>query len=53
MIFICIAMNFMAADQYMAIVIPGQMYKKVYEKLNLHPKNLSRKLNLKFHRSRV
>ncbi len=40
----CIAMNFMAADQYMAIVIPGQMYKKVYEKLNLHPKNLSRVL---------
>ena len=40
----CIAMNFMAADQYMAIVIPGQMYKPVYEKLNLHPKNLSRVL---------
>lgn len=40
----CIAMNFMAADQYMAIVIPGQMYKQVYEKLNLHPKNLSRVL---------
>ncbi|MEG2290037.1 MAG: Na+/H+ antiporter NhaC [Clostridium sp.] len=40
----CIAMNFMAADQYMAIVIPGQMYKPVYEKLNLDPKNLSRVL---------
>ncbi len=40
----CIAMNFMAADQYMSIVIPGQMYKPVYEKLNLHPKNLSRVL---------
>ena len=40
----CIAMNFMAADQYMAIVIPGQMYKQVYEKLNLHSKNLSRVL---------
>lgn len=40
----CIAMNFMAADQYMAIVIPGQMYKSVYERLNLHPKNLSRVL---------
>lgn len=37
-----IAMNFMAADQYMAIVIPGQMFAPVYEKLNLHPKNLSR-----------
>lgn len=43
-VFTCIAMNFMAADQYMAIVIPGQMYKKVYEKLNLAPKNLSRVL---------
>ncbi len=40
----CIAMNFLAADQYMAIVIPGQMYKPIYEKLNLHPKNLSRTL---------
>lgn len=39
-----IALNFMAADQYMAIVIPGQMYSKVYEDLNLHPKNLSRVL---------
>ena len=43
-VFTCIAMNFMAADQYMSIVIPGQMYKKVYEKLNLAPKNLSRVL---------
>lgn len=40
----CIAMNFLAADQYMAIVIPGQMYAPIYEKLNLHPKNLSRTL---------
>lgn len=40
----CIAMNFMAADQYMAIVIPGQMYKPIYKKLNLHSKNLSRVL---------
>jgi NhaC family Na+:H+ antiporter len=39
-----IVLNFMAADQYMAIVIPGQMYKPVYERLNLHPKNLSRVL---------
>lgn len=40
----CISMNFMAADQYMAIVIPGQMYKGIYKKLNLAPKNLSRVL---------
>ena len=40
----CIAMNFLTADHYMAIVIPGQMYAPVYKKLNLHPKNLSRVL---------
>lgn len=40
----CIGMNFMAADQYMSIVIPGQMFKNVYRKLNLAPKNLSRVL---------
>lgn len=38
----CVAMNFASADQYMALVIPGQMYKPIYEKLNLHPKNLTR-----------
>lgn len=43
-VLVCIAMNFMAADQYMAIVIPGQMYEPIYKKLNLHPKNLSRTL---------
>lgn len=40
----CISMNFMAADQYMAIVIPGQMFGSIYKKLNLHSKNLSRTL---------
>lgn len=40
----CVAMNFLTADHYMAIVIPGQMYDSVYRKLNLHPKNLSRVL---------
>lgn len=43
-IFTCIAMNFMAADQYMSIVIPGQMFKDIYKKLNLAPKNLARVL---------
>lgn len=41
-IFSCTTMNIIAADQYMAIVIPGRMYKKAFEKLRLHPKNLSR-----------
>ena len=42
-VLMCILCNF-AADQYMSIVIPGQMYKKVYKKLNLAPENLSRTL---------
>ena len=41
-VFSCITMNVIAADQYMSIVIPGRMYKKAFEKLGLHPKNLSR-----------
>ena len=40
----CISVNFLAADQYMSIVIPGQMFKDTYKKLNLAPKNLSRVL---------
>ncbi|SHI92339.1 Na+:H+ antiporter, NhaC family [Dethiosulfatibacter aminovorans DSM 17477] len=43
-ILVCISMNFIAADQYMAIVIPGKMYKPIYKRLNLKPKNLSRVL---------
>lgn len=39
-----IAMNMMAGDQYLAIVIPGRMYKQVYADRGLHPKNLSRVL---------
>jgi NhaC family Na+:H+ antiporter len=40
----CIGMNAIASDQYMAIVIPGRMYKKAFEEKGLHPKNLSRAL---------
>jgi NhaC family Na+:H+ antiporter len=40
----CIAMNAVASDQYIAIVIPGRMYKSAFEKRGLHPKNLSRAL---------
>ncbi|SCZ78332.1 Na+/H+ antiporter NhaC [Acidaminobacter hydrogenoformans] len=39
-----IAMNMMAGDQYLAIVIPGRMYRQVYADRGLHPKNLSRVL---------
>ncbi|MBN1939426.1 MAG: Na+/H+ antiporter NhaC, partial [Candidatus Aminicenantes bacterium] len=41
-IFSCLGMNLIASDQYMAIVIPGRMYRSAYIKLGLHPKNLSR-----------
>ena len=38
----CIAMNLVAAEQYMAIVIPGRMFRQAYHDRGLHPKNLSR-----------
>ena len=41
-IFSCIGMNAIAADQYIAIVIPGRMFKKAFDDRKLHPKNLSR-----------
>jgi NhaC family Na+:H+ antiporter len=43
-IFSCIGMNAVASDQYMAIVIPGRMYRDAFGKRGLHPKNLSRAL---------
>lgn len=39
-----IVMNLIAGDQYLAIVIPGRMYKESYDRMGLHPKNLSRAL---------
>lgn len=43
-IFSCIGMNVIASDQYMAIVIPGRMYRKAFKKRGIHAKNLSRAL---------
>lgn len=40
----CIFLNFTASDQYLAIVVPGRMYKDAYRKQNLAPENLSRTL---------
>ena len=40
----CIGTNVIAADQYIAIVVPGRMYKDEYEKRGLKPVNLSRTL---------
>jgi len=39
-----IATNLVAGDQYLAIVLPGRMYKDMYDERGLHPKNLSRAL---------
>lgn len=43
-IFTCIGTNLAVADQYLAIVIPGSMYKDAFIKQGLSPKNLSRAL---------
>jgi len=40
----CIGTNLITADQYMAIVMPGRMYKEEYEKRGLDPLVLSRTL---------
>ena len=40
----CIGMNVVASDQYMAIVIPGRMFKNAYDERKLAPQNLSRAL---------
>lgn len=39
-----IGMNIIAPDQYLAIVVPGRMFREAYEKKRLKPKNLSRAL---------
>ncbi|GAB5562554.1 MAG: Na+/H+ antiporter NhaC [Synoicihabitans sp.] len=37
-----LGINLVAADQYLSIVVPGRMYRPAYERMGLHPKNLSR-----------
>jgi Na+:H+ antiporter, NhaC family len=37
-------MNVVASDQYIAIVLPGRMFRAEYARRRLHPKNLSRAL---------
>lgn len=39
-----ISINIVAGDQYLSIVIPGRMYKGIFEERGLAPKNLSRVL---------
>lgn len=40
----CLGLNIIASDQYLALVIPGKMFKKAYEDRGLAPENLSRAL---------
>ncbi len=40
----CVFFNITASDQYLAIVIPGKMFEKVYRERGLAPQNLSRTL---------
>lgn len=40
----CLALNISASDQYLAIVVPGKMFKNAYTEKNLAPENLSRTL---------
>ncbi len=40
----CVFFNFTASDQYLAIVVPGKMFEKIYRKRGLAPQNLSRTL---------
>lgn len=41
-IFTSIFTNLVAGDQYLSIVLPGRMYKPMWDQRGLHPKNLSR-----------
>ena len=41
-IFSCIIINLLCCDQYLAIILPGRMYKEAFEDRKLAPKNLSR-----------
>ena len=40
----CLGMNTLTGDQYIAIVLPGRMFKAEYRKRGLHEKNLARVL---------
>ena len=40
----CLFMNILCGDQYLAIALPGKMYKNEYHKRGLAPRNLSRAL---------
>ncbi|MBQ6899767.1 MAG: Na+/H+ antiporter NhaC [Firmicutes bacterium] len=41
-VFTAIVVNAICCDQYLAIILPGRMYKEAFEDMKLKPKNLSR-----------
>ena len=41
-VFSCFFVNIIASDQYLAIILPGRMYKEAFEDRRLKNKNLSR-----------
>jgi NhaC family Na+:H+ antiporter len=43
-IFSCFTMAFVTGSSYLSILIPGELFKDMYVKRGLHPKNLSRTL---------
>ncbi|UOQ92064.1 Na+/H+ antiporter NhaC [Halobacillus shinanisalinarum] len=40
----CLGINVVVGEQYLSIILPGQMLEESYEEANLHPKNMSRTL---------
>jgi Na+:H+ antiporter, NhaC family len=40
----CLGINLTIGEQYLSIILPGQLFESAYKKLKLHPKNLSRTL---------
>ncbi|MDR0648933.1 MAG: Na+/H+ antiporter NhaC [Synergistaceae bacterium] len=40
----CLFTNMVASDQYIALVLPGRMFKSAFDKKGLHPRMLSRVL---------
>ena len=40
----CVFVNLTASDQYLAIVVPGRMFRETYKERGLAPQNLSRTL---------
>lgn len=40
----CFTVAFVTGNSYLSILIPGELFRRVYLERNLHPKNLSRTL---------